>query len=564
MLSIRKIGGLGRAYRNINRYRQILRVLFKYGFDNFIESIKLDQYLEFALQIVSKKRPEQLEKKSTAERLRMVLEELGPTFVKLGQTLSVRPDLIPLEYVKELTKLQDDVPPISYEDVCLIIKQETGFDPLQLFATFEETSLAAASLGQVHKASLKSGELVAVKVQRPSIKNTIEVDLEIMLHLATLMERHLEELHIHRPTKIVEEFSRVLEKEINYNIEARHVERFGRMFLVEESIYVPKVFREYSSERMLTLEYIDGIKASQAIKQPDKYDLSEIAKRGANSMMKQIFIDGFFHADPHPGNFFIMNNSVVCYLDFGMMGYITRQERIDIISLVMHLVKGNEHRAVKTVLKLTTNVVEPDVEVLERDLAEIVDQYLYLPLHELEIGKLLGHITDILTRHGLCLKPNLFLVLKALTTIEGVGLMLDPDFEIIKHTEPYVRKIASDRLAPKRVAGQFFDYGTEIFEIIRDLPGEIRTIVKQAKDGRIKIEFVHRGLSEMIASHEVISNRISFAIVLAALIIASALIVLSGVPPAVYGIPVIGLIGFLVSGVMGFWLLLSIIRHGRI
>lgn len=564
MLSIRKIGVLGRAYRNVNRYRQILLILFKYGFENFIENLKIEQYVEIALKFVSKKRPKQLDKKSTPERLRMALEELGPTFIKLGQTLSVRTDLLPAEYITELVKLQDDVAPISMEEVGAVILDEMGQPPEQLFASFEGKCLAAASLGQVHKATLHNGEVVAVKVQRPGIKAIIEVDLEIMLHLATLMERHLEELQLYRPTKIVEEFSRVLEKEINYRVEARNVERFNRLFLADPNIYVPLVYREFSTGKVMTMEYIDGEKVANVVRHPAGYDLHKIAKRGAESMMKQIFIHGFFHADPHPGNFFIMRNNVICYLDFGMMGYITRQEREDITALVMFLVKGNSQRAVRTVLRLTKSSKEPDIETLERDLSEVVDQYMYLPLHEIKLGVILRHISEIVIRHGLSLKPNFYLVLKALTTIEGVGLMLDPDLEILKYTEPFLRKIAANRIAPQRVAGQFLDYGTEVVELLKDMPTEVRSIIRQAKEGRIQIEFMHRGLNNMLASHDIISNRISFAIVLASLIIASALIVLSGIPPLWYDVPIVGLLGFLASGVMGFLLLLSIIRHGRI
>lgn len=263
MLSIRKIGVIGRTYRHLNRYRQILTILIKYGFGDLVDILKVEQYLEVGLRIISRKRRHQVDRLTRAERVRMALEELGPTFVKLGQILSTRPDLIPFEFVDELSKLQDEVPPFPYADVEQIIRSELGAGPEDIFDYFEKTPLAAASIGQVHRARLKDAEEVVVKVQRPGIRKIIEVDLEIMLHLATLMERHLEEFQITRPTRIVKEFARSIEKEIDYTIEASHIERFAGQFMDEETVYVPKVFRDTTTERVLTMEYIDGIKASE-------------------------------------------------------------------------------------------------------------------------------------------------------------------------------------------------------------------------------------------------------------------------------------------------------------
>lgn len=564
MLSIRKIGVIGRTYRHLNRYRQILQVLFRYGFGDFVDTLKIEQYLEIGLQMISRKRREQIEKLTRAERARMALEELGPTFVKLGQILSTRPDLIPLEYIQELSRLQDHVPSFPYDDVREIIRSETGKFPEEIFQHFEKTPLAAASIGQVHKAQLEDADEVVVKVQRPGIRRIIEVDLEIMLHLAALMERHLEEVQVLRPTRIVEEFARTLEREINYTTEASHIERFARQFIDDETVVVPAVFREITTERILTMEYIEGIKASEIDRlRQDGYDLQEIARRGANLIMKQIFVYGFFHADPHPGNIFILPNNVVCYLDFGMMGRVSRQEREDFSDLVMQIVRRDERRIVDAMLKLTYYDEEPDRDQVERDLAEFIDQHLYGSLKQLEVGRLLQRLLEIVTRHRLCLKPDLFLMLKALSTVEGLGRVLDPDFEITKHAEPFIRYIQLSRLNPKKIAGDMIDSGTELVHLLREIPGEVRAILKQAREGKLTIEFEHRGLEPMLSTHDRISNRIAFAIVLASLVIGSSLIALSDIPPKWHEIPIIGLAGFIVAGVMGFWLLVSILRRGR-
>ncbi|MBN1276003.1 MAG: AarF/ABC1/UbiB kinase family protein [Deltaproteobacteria bacterium] len=564
MMRIREIGMIGKTYRHIQRYRHILAVLLKYGFGDLITTLKIEQYLEIGLQMLNKKRREQIGTMTRAERVRKALEELGPTFIKLGQILSMRPDLIPLEYIQELSKLQDNVSPFSYDEAEEIIKKETGKSPEEVFRHFEKEPLAAASIAQVHRAQLKDGTNVIVKIQRPGIRKIIEVDLEIMLHLADLMERHLEELEGHRPSRIVQEFAQIIGKELNFTIESMHLERFGRQYLDDETIYVPKIYREIVTNRILVMEYIDGIKSSEiSLLKQKGFDLQEIARRGAILIMKQIFVQGFFHADPHPGNIFIMPGNVICYLDFGMMGRISRQEREIFSDMVMSLVKRNERKLSDALLKLTYYDDEPDRDKLERDLSEFVDQYLYLPLKELKVGKILNRILEILTWHRLYLKSDLFLVIKALSTVEGLGKMLDPEFEIMEHAQPFIRQVQVNRFSPKKIIEDTFDSGSDFVRMLKEIPSQINVILQQAKKGRIKIEFKHMGLEPMLSTLDRTSNRIAFAIVLASLVIGSSLIVLSGIPPKWNEIPIIGLAGFIIAGLMGFWLLLSIMRRGK-
>ncbi len=561
---IRKIGMISRTYRHIQRYRQILTVLFKYGFGDLIDTLKIEQYLEIGLQMISRKRREKIETFSRAERVRMAFEELGPTFIKMGQILSTRPDLLPVEFLRQLSRLQDHVPAFPFELVKESIEKELGRPLESLFQDFEETPLASASIGQVHKANLINGEPVIVKVQRPDIKRLIEVDLEIMLHLATLMERHLKALEIHRPTRVVEEFARTLEMELDYTLEAAHAERFAAQFLGERTLYVPKVYREATTKRILTMEYIDGIKASELEKlDAAGLDTRKIARRGFDLILKQIFIHGFFHADPHPGNVFILPNNIICFLDFGMMGRIRRQPREDFADLIMGIVQHDETKAARALMALTTPDEKTDLTALERDVAQFIDKYFYRPLKDMEMGKLLQNLMEITTRHRLRIPADLFLMLKALATEEGLGKMLDPDFDATKQAAPFIKRVQMDRLRPKRIAGDIFDSGSEFLHLLREIPGEVREILRQARQGRIKMEFEHRGLEPMLSTHDRISNRIAFAIILAALIIGSSLIVLSGVPPKWHEIPIIGLAGFVIAAIMGFWLLISIIRRGR-
>lgn len=564
MFSIRKITAIGRTYRHLNRYHQILRALFKYGFNDMVELLHIDQYLETGLQMINRKPREHLEKHSRPERLRMALEELGPTFIKLGQLLSTRPDFIPTRYLAELTKLQDNVPPFSFAEVEEIFFAETAKKPGELFSRFEEVPIAAASIGQVHQATLKDGQEVVVKVQRPDIEQIIAVDLEILAHLASLAEMYFEEVQGHRPSSIVEEFARTLESEIDYTVELSNIQRFASQFAGNPVIHVPRVYRELSSQRILTMENIKGIKASRVERLREKgMDLRLIAERGCNLIMEQIFVHGFFHADPHPGNIFILPDNVICFLDFGMMGRLSMQNREDFTDLLLHIIARHERKLTDSVLKLTNHYGEVDRDALTRDLAEMLDRYLYLPLKELEAGKILYQLLELVSRHKIYFKPNLYLMMKAISTVEGVGLMLDPDLELIRLAEPFMQRIKNDRLRLSRIADETGLTTSEYLELIRELPDELRAIIRQIRQGRMKLEFEHLGLDKLRAALDQVSNRISFAIVLAALIIGSSVIVHSNLPPRWNGIPIIGLAGFLVAGVMGFWLLLSIIRHGR-
>lgn len=564
MLNIRKISATSRTYRNLGRYREILTILFKYGFGELIDTLKIEQYLEISLQMLFKKQPKNLERLSRPERIRLVFEELGPTFIKFGQILSTRPDLIPYEYAKELEKLQDDVPPFEYNDVRRIIWEDFGQSVDAVFQSFEEKPMAAASIGQVHRAKLESGEEVVVKVQRPDIRKIIEVDLEIMLHIGYLMERHLEEFDIQHPTRLVGIFARTIEKEINYKIEAANTEHFGRQFLDNPTIYIPKVYHDLTTSRVITMEYVDGVKASEIVTlREEGYDLVEIADRGASLLMDQFFVQGFFHADPHPGNILILPENVICYVDFGMMGRINRRERHDFADLIMYIVRRNERKVVDVILKLVEVHGPVNRSELESDVAELIDSYLGLPLKHLEVGPIMQQLLELVSRHKLCLKPNLYLVVKAAATVEGLGRVLNPDFEFVEHAEPFIKKLQLERYHPQNIAGDLLESGAELFELLKEIPGELREILRLTRQGRIKIEFEHRGLESLLTHLDRTSNRIAFAIVIAAQVVGSALIVLADVPPKWYDIPVIGLLGFLVAVIMGLWLLISMLRHGR-
>ncbi|MCH8805734.1 MAG: AarF/ABC1/UbiB kinase family protein [Planctomycetes bacterium] len=565
-MPIRKIGIVSRTYRHINRYRQILTVLIKYGFDDLVDRLRIGHYLEIGLDLLTRKNHERVDRLTTPERIRKIAEELGPTFIKLGQVLSTRPDLIPADLVDELVKLQQDVPPFPFKQVREIVESQLERPLEEVFEQFEEQSLAAGSIGQVHRARLRNGDEVVVKVKRPRIDEIVEVDLEILLDLATLLEKHVEEARIHRPTRIVEEFTRVIERELDFTTEAAHLERFAALFQSDRTLYVPKVYHDTTGPRVLTMEYVPGTPAGDVeALQAAGLDPKRIAARGAQLVLKQVFVHGFFHADPHPGNVFVLPGEVICLLDFGMVGRIDRRGREHFADLLLAFSARDALRVTGALARLTERDedVELDHERLERDVAEFIDIHLVTELGRLGMGKLLRGILDLLSRHRLRIPAEMVSMLRTLATVEALAVRLDPKLDMIAATEPYVRRLKFDRLKPTRVWRDVVDSGSELLHLAREIPGGLRDLMGQAKRGKLKIGFEHRGLESLIDTNERIANRVSFAIVCAALIVGSSLIVLSGIPPLWGEMPIIGVAGFVTAGVMGFLLLLSIIRHGR-
>lgn len=564
MLSIRKLGVIGRTYRHLNRYRQILAVFLSYGFGDLLELLKLDQYIEAGIKLISRERAP-VNRYSRAVRIRMAIEELGPTYVKLGQILSTRPDLIPMDLVNELARLQDNVPPCGFDEISAVVEKELGVGPDEAFAEFESEPLASASIGQVHRAVLEGGDTVAVKIQRPGMKKIIEVDLEIMLHLATLMERHIEEFAFYRPVKIVEEFARALEKEIDYTLEAANMERVASYYVDDPDVYIPKVYRQATTSKVLVMEFVDGIKISDIDKLKENgLDLKTITRKGADFYLDQIFNHGFFHADPHPGNIYILPGEVICLFDFGMMGTVDLHTREDFVDLVDNVVHKRVSKTIRVLLKLTEWDHEPDMRRLEKDATEFMESYLFKSLQEIEIGKLLNRLMDLASRHRLRIPPDTFLMMKALATIEGVARMLDPEFDMTSRTVPFIEGVKLARFRPERITEDILRFGSEMLHFLDRFPKDLLQITRQIRRQKLVVRFVNEGQDDLIAAHHQISNRIAFSIIIAALLVGSALIVISKTPPLFYGISLIGIIGFLFAAVMGIWLLIAIIRKGRL
>lgn len=560
-LTIRRIGVIERTYRHAQRYRHIVSVLFKYGFGEFIERLEIENYVEIGLQMVLRDRWEGLEQLSRPERLRRVLEELGPTFIKLGQMLSTHSDFLPAEYMRELERLQDNVSPFPYEEVRSIVEEELGGKLAEFYEEFQPEPLAAASIGQVHAARLTTGEEVVVKVQRPNIVNAVEVDLEILFHLASLMERHLEGWEQHRPTRLVQEFADSISRELDYQNEAANQERFASQFPDNFHLYVPTVFRGQTTSRVLTMQRIHGIKPSEvAVLVENGMDPAEIARRGFDLILEQILTHGFFHADPHPGNLRILPGNVICYLDFGMMGHLSRRMRERFADLVASIATQNEQKAARAFILITEWEEEPDRDRLEMALEGFMRQHFNKALEKLEIGDLLHQLVEMLVSFRMRVPRDFMLVIKALSTVEGFGRKLDPDFDPIRQAAPFLERYQRARMNPRRLLHYASEAGDDILHFLLDLPNDLRQIMRIVKEGRVHIVFQHEGLEPLLHTLNRVSNRLTLALLIGALVVGSSVIVLSGIPPRWGEIPVIGLLGFLLAGFLSLGIVWSILR----
>ncbi|MBN2036098.1 MAG: AarF/ABC1/UbiB kinase family protein [Chitinispirillaceae bacterium] len=552
-----------RRYRHITRYAEIAAVLARYGFGDLLSRLRVHRYLRAGRKILRIKQSEQLERVSHWDRVRMALEELGPAFIKLGQFASNRPDMLPLDLVVSLEKLQDAVPPFSSAEAQARIEAELKKPIDELFARFDRQPFASASVAQVHRAQLASGQEVAVKVQRPRIEEIVAIDLEIMQHLALLLEKHFEELRVLRLQQLVDEFADALRRELDFTAEARHFEIFAANFRDDPDVHIPLVFRDYTSRRIITTEFIHGKKITSARDLSDAgLDPAVIAGRGTRAILKQIFIHGFFHADPHAGNIIIMEHNVISFIDLGMAGILTPTTRRRIGAIIEGFVRRDPEAIVRALFGLSDQRFEQR-EYLEHEIAELLQEYATAPLRSINIGGLLQRLSRIMVEHKFRLIPGFYLLVKSLVTLEGIGYRLDPDFSLMESVEPFARKLIGERYGPVHLARETADTASELAALLRDAPSEARDILYLIKTGRLRIEFVHRGIEPVLNKMDLLVNRIVYGLVLAALVIGSSVVVLSDIPPKVYGLPLIGVAGFITAGIMGFWLLVSMIRNKK-
>jgi ubiquinone biosynthesis protein len=551
-------------YTMIRRYGKIVDALIKYEFGYLADRMGIGGIRPLKSRI---RRQEKVHKDtgSGALNARLMLEELGPTYIKLGQILSMRQDLIPPEYSKEFSRLQDDVQPFGIEEVEKLIKEELGAGIDDLFADFEDLPIAAASIGQVHRAKLKSGDEVVVKVQRPGIRKTIEADLDIMYSIAAFAEEHLPEAKLYRPVEIVGEFERSIKAELDYAQEGRNADHFFRNFRDHPRIYIPRVYWDYTSAKILTLEYIDGVKSS-SFDELERMgaDRADIAIEVLKAFMKQIYEDGFFHADLHPGNVFIMKDGRIALLDFGMAGFLSADMRNLLIDDLIAITRGDTLLYVELLRDLGSIDDDADITSLKMDIDNLLYKYYGRPLSQLNTAQILEEMINLLRKYQVRIPSNIALLSKGAMTAESFGSIMDPHINLTVIAEPFAKKAIKDRLRLTNIASSAYRDFNSWSRVLHRLPIKLSHILDIAERGYLKLRIDSHGFDRIVAEIDAASNRLAFSLIISAIIVGSSLIIQTGMEPYIWGVPLLGVMGFLVAGFLGMWLVIYILRTGRI
>ena len=555
---------LSRNIRTIRRYRQIARVLLKYGFDHLLEFLNLSHFAERSRKLLRRKESN-ISQLSPAVRMRLTLEELGPTFIKFGQLLSTRPDVMPLSYLEEFSKLQDQVPSFPFEEAEAQIRREFSCDIGIIFPCIDPVPIAAASIAQVHRAELAGGEEVVLKVRRPGVVDLVETDIDVLMGLATLAERHLPRAEIYDPVGLVREFARTIRREMDFTREGHTIERMRDNFKDDPTLYFPKVYWEVSSKAVLTLEYIDGIKVDD-FPALDHAGLNRqlLARRGADAFLKMVLVHGFFHGDPHPGNVMILPDNVICLLDYGMVGRIDRSVKEYLLDILLAIIKKDVDEVIALMVYSGDILDASNTRALKRDLSEFIDSYYDLPLHEIEVGRMLQEFIEIITIHHIKFQPDLLLLSKALVNIEGMGRKLDPEFDMVEHLRPFVDKEIRDRVSPKHMAKEARNHLLSYFQLAKNLPRDIKEFLNRINRNKFKIDLEHRGLDRFINELDKSANRLASSLIIAALIVGSSLIMQTDKGPHLLGFPVFALFGYTIATFIGMYWVIAIIRSGRL
>ncbi|MFQ6100185.1 MAG: ABC1 kinase family protein [Anaerolineae bacterium] len=553
-----------RSVRHFQRYREIAQVFVRHGFGELVDLLELQPYLALPRRLLRRRR-QAAPPLGAPRRLRLALEELGPTFIKLGQILSTRPDLLPPAYVAELVKLQDTVPPEPWEPIRAQIEAELGAPLEELFAAFEPVSIAAASLAQVHAATLPDGSQVVVKVQRPNIQTTIKTDLEILFDLARLLQARTQLGEIYNLPEIVEEFTTTLRAELDFYREGRNADRFRANFADEAYLYIPQVYWDFTTHRVLVLERINGIKIDD-IEALDAggYDRHRVALHAARMIIKEVLEDGFFHADPHPGNFLIMPGEVIGAMDFGMVGHLSHRLRTDLVRLYIVAVQMDEEGIVDQLVRMGVVSGAVDRAGLQRDVTRLLRKYYGLPLGAVRAREAIEEAMPVAFRHHLRLPSELWLLGKTLAMMEGVGLKLAPDFDIFAFSEPYVRRFMWQMASPRVWGPTLLKGAGDWADLLGLIPRIGSQLLTRVERGELEITLSHKELDQALARLDRLANRLSLSVLLAAFIVGLALLVPAFNLAQRWGLAtILVIVGFIAASLLGLWLIFSIWRSRK-
>jgi len=550
--------------RDLPRLHEISSVLIRYGGGDVVRRLGVSSMLERAGRVLHWKQAVEIELLEPAQRFRQALEELGPTFIKLGQVLATRVDLFPPNWIAELEKLQANAPALPFEDMLPQMQAALhGRDPREVFDHLNTAPRAAASIAQVYEADLKDGTPVIVKVRRPGIEAKIEADLRIMSHIARLAELEFPEARRYQPRQVVRQFAKSLRRELDLAAEARNIQRFGEKFAGDETLLIPKVYWEYTGQMMNVQQRIDGIPGNQ-LAQADAAGLDRklLAVHGANAVLRMILIHGHFHADPHPGNVFYLPGNRLALVDFGMTGMLTHERRNQIADLLVSIFDKDETALLDVLLEWTGDAAV-DESKLAADVIEFVFNYSSVHLKDISFGNLLNELMAMIREHHLVMPSDLTLLFKTLITLEGLARQLDSDFDMSTHTAPFVKEVLRLRYSPEAVIKRGAHGIKDMLSVLTGLPRDLARFFKELRRGRVRIDIDVKRLESFGHQLDRTANRLTLGIMTASLVIGSSIIMTTQAGPKLFGMPILGLLGFLIAVFNSLWILFSIWRAGK-
>ena len=548
----------------MGRLNTILGVLIRHGFGDSVRRLGLADRLERAGHVLKWEHAADLARLEPPVQLRLTLEELGPTFVKLGQILAGRADLFGPEFIAEFEKLHSQVPAVPLDILLPQLREDLGGEPETLFARFDTEPLAAASIAQVHRAQLHDGTEVVVKIRRPGITDTIEADLRLLARLAAIAEAEIPALKPYRPQQLVRELARSLKRELDLASECRNAERIAANLASLPWIVVPKVHWAHTKERVNVQDYVHGTAGNQ-LDQLDALglDRSLLAKRGAQAVLKQIVEDGLFHADPHPGNVIYLEDNRIAFIDFGMVGRLSVRRREELLNLLLGLVERNPQTVADVLLDWTGDEHGVNLSLLETEIETFVDQYHGVPLAQLNLGEMLADVTTILREHHLGLPSDMALLIKAFITLEGMGRGLDPEFHMTTEALPLLKQVVRARYQPKVVANRAWQTLRRTLAVAEQLPHDVSRLLRNARRGKVHVGIELAHLKRVGDQIDRAANRLTMALVIAALIIGSSIVMTVKGGPTLFGLPAFGFLGFASAFVGGLWLVRAIWRSSK-
>ena len=552
--------------RDLGRLQDIASVLIRWGFGDVVKRMGMAGVLEKAGRLLHWQAVEEGRlRMDVPTRLRCTLQDLGPTFVKLGQVLATRVDLLPPAWIDELGKLQNAVPALPWDAVLPQLREDLGAEPEAVFARVEHEPLAAASLAQAHRAWLADGSAVVLKIRRPGIRDTVEADLRLLKHLAVIVEKNLPELRRYHPQRIVQQFSASLRRELDFAAECRNAERIAHNFAGRDDIVIPRVYWQWTCQRLNVQECLEGVPGRDlAAVDAMGLDRVQLARTGAGLVLKMVLEDGFFHADPHPGNIFYMPDGAIGVIDFGMVGRVTEQRRFQIVRLLHGLVVHDSAAVAEVLADWTEENNDIDEVRLQESADVFVDQYRGVPLKDLRMGAMLGDVTAMLREHGLSLPADLALMIKAFLTLEGMGRQLDPDFDMASEARPYLERAMLERFAPDVLVRRGRRTLSGLVDLLRDMPRDVHRLLQSARRGKLQMHIEVDTLRAFGEQVDRAANRLTMGIITASLVIGSS-IVMNSVGGGVSNrwLMALGVLGFVGAALCGVWILFSIWRSGR-